>query len=155
MVEVPLGTPIVRVGEAGKDTAIIMEILKIFFEGINETDAIATQDERSISFSVSTLTSGATPVILPLGNPRCIAAMKRFRNTAFTAAGTGMTGLAESPMVWDCTDNAGHGLLVATDNIFLQCSVDAAGSVTPSGKILYRFKKVKLVEYIGIVQSQQ
>lgn len=155
VVEVPLGTPIVRVGEAGKDTAIIMEILKIYFEGINEADAAATQDERSIAFSVTTLSSGATPVLVPLGNPRCIAAMKRFTNTAFTAAGTGMTENATSPMVWDCTDGAGHGILVATDNIFLQCAVEAAGSVTPGGKILYRFKKVKLVEYIGIVQSQQ
>lgn len=65
--------------------------------------------------------------------------------------------------IHDLTDGAGHGLLVATDSIWLTqyLSIAAAGSIgfTSSigtiAEIIYRFKKVTLQEYIGIVQSQQ
>lgn len=58
----------------------------------------------------------------------------------------------------DLTDQAGHGILVATDNIyFLAAATNNAGAVltNPSVTITYRFKEVALTEYIGIVQSQQ
>lgn len=68
----------------------------------------------------------------------------------------------ESIDIHDLTDGAGHGLLVATDNIWLTCQVGATApglAITVSGlvvlDIFYRFKKVTLQEYIGIVQSQQ
>lgn len=70
----------------------------------------------------------------------------------------------ESVDVHDVTDGAGHGILVATDNIFVACnftvaSVFSTTADTASGaascNILYRFKEVALAEYIGIVQSQQ
>lgn len=70
----------------------------------------------------------------------------------------------ESVDVHDLTDGAGHGILVATDNIFVSCSI-SVGSVfvtqadaatgAASCNILYRFKEIALAEYIGIVQSQQ
>ena len=56
----------------------------------------------------------------------------------------------------DLTDGAGHGVLVATDYIYFQGDTDGfAAEGKFSFGILYRFKNVKLVEYIGIVQSQQ
>jgi len=66
--------------------------------------------------------------------------------------------------IHDLTDGDGHGILVATDNIWLtaQLSDSAIGgtssgpiSGTVSAELFYRFKKVTLQEYIGIVQSQQ
>jgi hypothetical protein len=75
---------------------------------------------------------------------------------SFTAAGTGITDLVNSPRKWDFTDGAGHGILVATDNIFIQASTNGQNTASLFRfKILYRFKSVSLVEYIGIVQSQQ
>lgn len=77
----------------------------------------------------------------------------------------------------DLTDSAGHGLLVATDNVYLSQQVGvlshwpavaspfAGGNFQTIGynvtgcstncQMLYRFKNVTLEEYIGIVQSQQ
>lgn len=53
-------------------------------------------------------------------------------------------------------DGAGHGLLVATDAIFLTlASASTTAANTVNVKIAYRFKEVALAEYIGIVQSQQ
>jgi len=73
------------------------------------------------------------------------------------------------PVYHDLTDGAGHGVLVATDNIYLNISagltdLDVAGFTSNVPKssafsaqcdLLYRFKEVTLQEYIGIVQSQQ
>jgi hypothetical protein len=57
--------------------------------------------------------------------------------------------------VLDLTDGAGHGLLIATDNIFMTVYSTNTGVANEVGcKILYRWKNVSVEEYIGIVQSQ-
>lgn len=72
------------------------------------------------------------------------------------------------PIIHDLTDGAGHGILIATDNIYLNALVayvDADTSAAYAGapsfifaasncELIYRFKAVTLQEYIGIVQSQ-
>lgn len=56
----------------------------------------------------------------------------------------------------DLTDGAGHGYLVATDNIYVQVYSSATSTTnTVSFKIYYRWKNIGLPEYVGIVQSQQ
>ena len=64
-----------------------------------------------------------------------------------------------NPTLRDLTDGAGHGILVATDSIFLTGYVPSNwytnGTNTVFVKLLYRWKDVSLAEYIGIVQSQQ
>lgn len=62
----------------------------------------------------------------------------------------------------DLTDGAGHGVLIATDNIWCTAFINGAcpdigttASATIFADLLYRFKKISLQEYIGIVQSQQ
>lgn len=60
----------------------------------------------------------------------------------------------------DLTDKAGHGLLVATDNIYLNVWIDTTGAAVISNPaavctLHYRLKEIGLSEYIGIVQSQQ
>lgn len=65
--------------------------------------------------------------------------------------------------IHDLTDGAGHGLLVATDNIWLShaLTVNCPGIAFQTGsgqvtcEIIYRMKKITLAEYVGIVQSQQ
>ena len=65
----------------------------------------------------------------------------------------------ENPVIRDITDGAGHGVLVATDSIYITGYVPASwylnGTNTVFAKLLYRWKDVSLAEYIGIVQSQQ
>jgi len=60
------------------------------------------------------------------------------------------------PIEHDLTDGMGHGVLVATDNLYLQlASASTSAANRASVWILYRFKRVNVQEYIGIVQSQQ
>lgn len=64
--------------------------------------------------------------------------------------------------IHDLTDGAGHGVLIATDNVWLTAWLNGAvpdigttAQLNVYAELLYRFKKVTLQEYIGIVQSQQ
>lgn len=150
-----LQTPIVRVGSDNSGQATIMEVLKVFVEMPNNNTEGAAATSRSADFSINTSDPGITSVV-GLDSPRTIASFQAVVRNAFTAGGTGMLAWQVDPLVWDLTDGAGHGVLVATDNIFIQASTTGfTGAVVFRYKILYRFKKVKLVEYIGIVQSQQ
>lgn len=63
--------------------------------------------------------------------------------------------LSSQPFFHDLTDGAGHGILVATDAMWLGLSSSNLGfSATCTLRLMYRWKEVGLEEYIGIVQSQ-
>lgn len=56
----------------------------------------------------------------------------------------------------DLTDQAGHGILVAADNLYFGVYSAFTGVLNSYVvKLWYRWKDVSLTEYIGIVQSQQ
>ena len=136
------------------NSAIVMEILKILLTTTPLPNiASVTEVLDQIVATVSTSTGGTTA--LAFNDSRVIAQLTQQQRGAFTAAGTyanTLPGVLEA----DLTDGAGHGMLVATDSIFLQCSSTTTGnSNVVSCKILYRFKKIGLTEYIGIVQQQQ
>lgn len=154
--EVTLGTPIVRVGPASGGKSIIMELIKLWVDLPSLDLDAAAATTRTMSFSMSTVSSGGTPAITTLDNPRGLALLTETIRNAFTAAGTGTLEQSSDPHVWNFTDGAGHGILVATDNIFIQANTAGfTGAPTFRWKLSYRFKEVSLVEYIGIVQSQQ
>lgn len=78
--------------------------------------------------------------------------------TATQTAAT--TWVDEEPIIHDLTDGAGHGLLIASDQIYLTLATNGMSNEANllgevKCKILYRYKQVSLTEYIGIVQSQQ
>lgn len=152
--ELTLGTPIVRVGPQTGGQAIIMELLKVYVNMPNPDVEAAGATQRNFAFSIATVAFGTT--LQRLNDPQVIMNINRNTDNAFTAAGTGMLSNAVDPEVWDFTDGAGHGVLIATDNLFIQGSSSGQTAADVFRfKILYRFKKVSLVEYIGIVQSQQ
>lgn len=151
---VQLAIPISRVPQPGQTNATIVEVLKVFMEfpSIDADAAAATARNSSLAFSTTSF--GATQV--QFDESRVFAWGQRQLRNAFTAAGTGVLEDSTDPFVYDCTDGAGHGILIATDNVFIQgITFGQTGASTFRFKILYRFKNVALVEYIGIVQSQQ
>ena len=148
------GTPIVRVGPQTGNDAIIMEILKIWADMPIQDLENAAVTTRSCILALTTYDPSTAAV--SFADPRCLAMFRHEIRNAFTAAGTGILDIQEDPREMDLTDGAGHGMLVATDNIYLQGqSAGFTAAVRFNWKILYRFKRVSLVEYIGIVQSQQ
>ena len=132
----------------------MMEVLKMVVE-LPTFPAIASVTEATDShqFFISTTSFGTTATTF--AEPRVFAGWTRINQAVFTAAGTYMSNY-DNTKIMDLTDGAGHGILVATDNIFIQViSVGTGLTNTVRIKLLYRWKNVSLQEYIGIVQSQQ
>lgn len=142
--------PIQRLQNAGR--AQVMEVLKIWMTTTQLIPAVATQTSHQVIASLTTKSMVAMPLI---NESTLFAYYEKFNTSAFTAAGTGTTSQELEPFILDLTDNAGHGFLVGSDNIYLQLTSTAQGIVVVAGvKILYRWKDVSIQEYVGIVQGQ-
>lgn len=84
-------------------------------------------------------------------------------STVTLGAPTTNVAVVVDPPIQDLTDGSGHGILVGTDNLFVTViSAVANNGLSNTGvinvaicRIIYRWKRVNLLEYIGIVQSQQ
>lgn len=130
----------------------VIEVLKVFFY-TSEPDANNAAGGSVISTNIR-LSTSSLPTI-DQANPRVFAMQEKNYRGAFTAAGSYLTVISE-PTALDLTDGAGHGLIIATDNVFLgMLTTGFTAAASGFAKILYRFKRVALAEYIGMVQSQQ
>ncbi len=150
-IENSISLPVNRLGnKAGK--SVIIEILKVFFD-VPEFDTISASIGGR-AFGRLQLSTISQTTIAPASSTTFAYSIKTWKG-AFSTSGT-FESINSDPAMFDLTDGAGHGLLIATDKIFL--AMDTFGfAAVGSGivKILYRFKEVALTEYIGIVQSQQ
>jgi len=144
-------TPINKFPEAS-GRVVIMELLKVFIDfGQFATTSVAA---GSVKVYLTTKNFDTTQPSQQMADPTVVA----FGELGFTSPSSGGTGIIYSPHVIDLTDGAGHGVLVATDNLYLGTIATTLNNPTTGQvqvKLLYRFKKVALAEYIGIVQSQQ
>ena len=134
--------PIQRLPSSGR--AQVLEILKVWFSNA------AAHAEVDSSYSAFLSTRNMTTTV-DSNDTGVFAYFKRA--TLLTTS-----GLLEvqDPVCLDLTDNAGHGIIIATDAIFCRVqSVTTSATNLIDVKILYRWKNVSLAEYIGIVQSQQ
>lgn len=136
--------PIDRLGFGGNRIGVV-EVLAVFFDWRNPLSAATAVN---LTAALTTKSFAATKVLF--NEPTCFAYMHLF-STLTTTGGT----LVDMPMRYDCTDDSGHGIVVATDAIFLNISSLATGQANiVDVKIEYRYKNVTTVEYIGVVQSQ-
>ena len=145
--------PIMKV-QSGGSHATIIELLKVFVDFPTFPGAAAAQAVMDMSLDFTTISFGTTAI--NFNEPNLFARAALEAHNSFTAAGSMYSGPYPGVVAVDVTDGAGHGILIATDNIFAQARSTATGNTnTIRFKLLYRFKKVGLLEYIGIVQSQQ
>lgn len=147
--------PTQRLPTGGK--AQVMEVLRLFWNRTTmPASASVTEALDQISFTLSTTSFATTAPTLGLAEPRAVYARTDSNRSAFTAGGTYMMQDVGANGVVDLTDGAGHGVLIATDNLFLQVASTGTGAANNVVlKLLYRWKNVSLQEYIGIVASQQ
>lgn len=123
----------------------IIEVLKMFFW----LDNNVVEADNEIQIYVSTKSSGTTNT-----NYSDATVFAGYQRQWFITTSGG--ALVTQPVIQDLTDGAGHGVLIGTDNIYVQIrSGSTSLANTVRIKMLYRFKRVGLAEYIGIVQSQQ
>lgn len=134
----------------------VMEVLKIevALQGTTTLNVTAGTDSASRVY-VTTKSFSTTE---PTATQQAGNVIGKWR-LEMPSEGTGLsTMVINGVTLIDVTDGAGHGLLVATDNIFIG-SIQTAATSPVNGnlnvRLLYRWKNVGLQEYIGIVQSQQ
>ena len=149
--QVTFPIPIQRLQNSGR--AQVMEVLKVFAE----TSQLSTVAAGAVAHKIQLqLTTKSFAAEVALSEPTCFFRYQKENINAFTAAGTGLLNSEVEPNIQDFTDGAGHGILIASDNIYLGCSSTATGNSNIGNvKILYRWKDVSIQEYVGIVQSQQ
>jgi len=149
--QVSFPIPIQRLQNTGR--AQVMEVLKVFFNTplINSTAAGVTARSIAVQLTTKSFTSGQ-----PLSEPNLFARYEKEFTNAFTAGGTGILSNEFEPYCFDVTDGAGHGILIASDAIFMAVeSTNTSAANSGRIKLLYRWKDVSIQEYVGIVQSQQ
>jgi len=140
--EAPL--PVPRGFSPKKGKALVLEVLRVVYEVAN---IVTPGGQVAISATIST-TGAAVSVTDP-------EVFSFFDIDGLFATAVGF-GYFQRRFTDTLHDGAGHGFLVATDNLFLTVSsanTSAANRVV--AKVFYRFKEVSLAEYIGIVQGQQ
>lgn len=165
--------PINRLQQQG-GKAIVMEVLKARWTLITAYNINIATSNSSARFATGYLSTRA-PSGVPTGEPfsliplsgQVVDLLGVAQYITFVPGGPLIQSGPEpvNPVYHDLTDNAGHGVLIATDNVWVtvQVAVQDFGSSPPATissfsaecDLLYRFKEVTLQEYIGIVQSQQ
>lgn len=131
--------------------SIVMEILWVDWFLLDSGVPLVQSTVQAI---LTTNQQPSTGINIAISDPRNISIFRIMTNTG-TASNAGFQTF-DYRYKDVLHDGAGHGLLVATDamNINIQ-----SASTTLINKLVcrigYRWKEVSLVEYIGIVQSQQ
>lgn len=140
-----------------KSNSMVMEVLKIEF-GIGGTQTIVptAATAASLRWYLTTTSFGTTEPTVQQVTGKVLG---RARIDVLAAAGSAGQSAIDTLKLVDLTDGAGHGILAATDSLFLGTIQTGATNPSTAGtgtcRILYRWKNVGLAEYIGIVQSQQ
>lgn len=151
--------PVPRFGAFGASRSVVFELLAVHW--ILNTPPIPGAAATIMSVRAAVTTNPITPPVSPLAtDARALSVFNR--GWVIPAAGTAVTATTEHLMdeFIDLTDEAGHGVLIATDNIYMAVRNEVhAGNATLlsnlTAKLYYRMKEVSLQEYVGIVQSQQ
>lgn len=177
--------PINRLGQKG-EKVVVMEVLKIRYHlelGIpiaatgaklmNATTVIFIATSAPTSAAIGDQAANPVPAYNQFPPDPKVLDFCEYSNylnfSSFDESVISSGNTDNQPIYHDLTDGAGHGLLVATDNMYITAQVGlldlATGIVSnqPStivsesvaADVIYRFKEVSLKEYIGIVQSQQ
>lgn len=134
----------------GRDKNLVMEFLAIDYYKLNQAFPVNTGVTDLITVTTNPTAFG-TP-LAALQDGRLIDAWLNYHNLLSVSGYLDV----ETHHYSDLTDQAGHGILVATDNLYLGVySIASALANQYVVKIWYRWKEVSLSEYIGIVQSQQ
>jgi len=135
------------------NTSIVVEVLKVWIVISDFGLAGVAHVKKTQEVAFSTKYYGTSPV--GFDAPDIFAYFDRIHVHVFNAGGTYESHYSDL-IEFNCTDENGNGILVATDTFNVQVRSSQTAQLTDCKfKVLYRFVRVGLAEYIGIVQSQQ
>lgn len=132
----------------------VMEILKVQFI-ITGTTTVSVGANGSTRMYLSTTSWAAAEPTLLQQTGRVIC--KNSVQHIYIGTSTGGSS-EELEKIIDITDGVGHGILVAVDTLYVGVIGTASSGLSGgnvSARILYRWKKIGLTEWIGMSQSQK
>lgn len=148
--EAEINMPVVQNYEG--DYAMVLELLKViaYLTQPDLVNAVNTLVAAHLSDKVN------TAVVLP-HDASCICPFERDTRCLDTSGGTDATITAvgaPNPIVIDFTDSNGNGILYGKQKLYLGIKgTNNSAAKQLSVMILYRMKKVKASELIGIIQN--
>lgn len=138
--------------------AQVVEVLKVCWKTNLVINTVNTTYTNYVTNArLATKNPGTTATVDP-SDGSVLDYLDYSRILSAPAANASEAEVEVQPIFHELHDGAGHGILVGTDNLFLQfanAGFTAGDTVNTIVSIMYRFKDVSLAEYIGIVQSQQ
>lgn len=156
VVQTSIPTPISRLPQRDNKVTVIEALYAEFYITNLELPAGAQVAVRYMNITTNPiLPNSITAAGMGARDPRTVADWNKL---TYWASAVGFTDIEAYHEV-DLTDQAGHGILVATDTLyanFVATGITTAlnGLDVGVARLGYRFKDVSLAEYIGIVQSQ-
>lgn len=166
--EVTMPLPVNRVTTGRASTAQVVEVLKfaVDFDWLTSNGNIATGDGPNVNVRYfAEVDQRSSTTIVGQTRPSCIfskesAVYLHAIIAAVTSSQINLSGgmVDVGPLFIDLTDGAGHGILVAADQLFFRFSVmqaNVTGTTYPAATIrmFYRLKNVSLQEYVGMVAT--
>lgn len=161
--------PGIGLSQSGKPLA--MEILKVMvnfeqnnspgktWDGTAATYAPGATSENmsDVRLIISSKNFGTTYPALSMGDATVVAFLRESLRIYESTAASTLATIDEGPLVLDMTDGAGHGVLYANQNMYLQVSSTVTNNIIAARvKILYREKYISQAELLGLVlQSNQ
>lgn len=138
----------------GGNSKIVMEILKVQFI-LTGTTTVSVGANGNTRMYLSTTSWAAAEPTLVQQTGRVVA--KKSAQHIYIGTSTG--GAAEElEAIVDVTDGAGHGVLVAVDTLYVGVIGTASSGLSGgnvSARILYRWKKIGVNEFLGMIESQR
>lgn len=158
----PIVLPVLPSSNSNQSTAQVVEILKVYldFGPFPQLTATLVDLTNTIRLAFNSATAGlaVTSNSDSISNPLMLYQESVELQGNLSAAGTGPVAYARyHNKEVDLTDGAGHGVLVAVPTLWFGAAIagwPVGGQAGLGARVLYRLKKVTLVEYIGIVQQQ-
>lgn len=148
---------------AGK--SLVMEVLRIWYDfgwpftGNAGAFVVPSGTTAFQAAFVATRQVGALSANTGNNSDGAVISFVQNEFTPYYPAGGPNFIIPNPTLIDELTDEAGHGVLVATDAIYIGLwgggiNAGQVSAATVNVAILYRWKEVTLEEYIGIVQSQ-
>jgi len=141
--EVTIPLPVLRGNFGGQRKYQVLELLKVIW-------SMSTGDGATASQRLAQLTTSSQSASIDFDNPDLVT---RFRDNIVITT----SGLFHhiGPVIQDFTDNAGHGLIIATSDLFVGVvGTSQTNAIAAAVRIIYRFKNIGVDEFVGLAIQQ-
>jgi len=141
--EVTIPLPVLRGNFGGQRKYQVLELLKVIWDP-------SIGDGATASLIRNQLTTSSQTAAIAMDNPD----MVDFWRSDIIITTSGLYTV-DRPIIHDFTDGAGHGIIIATSDLFLGVQgTSQTAALQTNVRLLYRFKNIGVDEFVGLAIQQ-